>query len=1217
MASKPPSNANKLKLRIFATDKKVLKRNLEADSKAATNKSKRPMLKKDVEDNDSEEMGSEEMSDEMTGDDVSSENDDDDDDNQSIGPAIEEPTMYVHGTGSGVDNKCENILWSDAIEQYDDCEVSEAIEEDVFYVYGDGNGYDCDVGNTDNDVKTNESTSASNTDVVNTPVTAPAATILPSKPMFFFGQAGCLKLSPMKSAGNSENASEPSNSTTESVQNECVESEKLENEKNTSEKSQSEETPSSAEVGETKIVHDNNSVALDVNIENVVVTNDTNNDETDRANTLQDETLVANTASNNVQEKIESIETTLAISTSDNDSQTKLAAQDVDENDQKESIEIDANNTNIVQEAEQHTNIEVNECSEQNIESNSSVALETLSVQDKDSEKIEDESPALNEMETIASESIQLSVQQSDSKSEPSDNCDEQTTAPSTSDVLPTESVSLQIEEQSSVAEECASIPDTEQKSMDAVTHSLAPDAPTVGSVDNVPDENETSNQNDTTKNVEIASEQPNEIEATTLTANATDNSESAAEPDYSSHEPVVEEVIVPKKAYICGPETQNTQETSIADSPKENIVEEPQQIEHKADENETTNAIDPSINQNDQMQIEKTEKSPLEQVESNAIETECETAAMEKIPSIETPLEESESSQITPVEATTVLSERIEKQDETQLDELADDPVDIKNVPHAQEIPLEPEENISTETESIPCESTEQIVPVESTIVATSVAVDPIDTDLNKNIENKPVASEPDEFTQSSAVVVHQIENDTQIESANAIENIEPSDTIEQNLESTALEKEDEATISQQKALENDENIQIEATKSVPSPAPIVEKRKSIEQNEEPTECKKVCEEKISIEVQQSQNVEEHMPVEQKSVKENSESSNEPLTSQKLENIVDYRHEQSKNEIHTQSLEPQRNEPVENALTTVNTIEIVAQTKEDQTFENSVENLQEISKIEPSKVSVEPEQKEEIVAATKVPEKQIINDIESKPIDCSESVSQKLDLQPAEKVDLPASTEVKPEAKDEIVKPSEESLQNASKSKEKTQSPSSPQALQLTAHSTRLRNRKRRISVEKVRHSSESDDNNVDALIESPVSQDASSDEQVGGKRIKMRPKGAVRRTTRRSVEQKRNIKDTDWSSDENDKPNAKRATSDVSKAKETVSKQSTKIEKNISEEASKPIAKVADVVVKQAPQETGDFDIESVIKGDVICREEKDDAQQSEEEKGKKNFF
>lgn len=40
--------------------------------------------------------------------------------------------------------------------------------------------------------------------------------------------------------------------------------------------------------------------------------------------------------------------------------------------------------------------------------------------------------------------------------------------------------------------------------------------------------------------------------------------------------------------------------------------------------------------------------------------------------------------------------------------------------------------------------------------------------------------------------------------------------------------------------------------------------------------------------------------------------------------------------------------------------------------------------------------------------------------------------------------------------------------------------------------------------------------------------------------------RTTRRSVEQKRNIKNTDWSSEENEKPNAKRATSDLAKVNE-----------------------------------------------------------------------
>lgn len=78
--------------------------------------------------------------------------------------------MYVKGAGSGAANKGTFL---DLMNFGAESEVGEAIEEEVMFVVGNGSGAENDVGNTDNKPSSD-------------------------KPMFFFGQAGCLKLSPIK-----------------------------------------------------------------------------------------------------------------------------------------------------------------------------------------------------------------------------------------------------------------------------------------------------------------------------------------------------------------------------------------------------------------------------------------------------------------------------------------------------------------------------------------------------------------------------------------------------------------------------------------------------------------------------------------------------------------------------------------------------------------------------------------------------------------------------------------------------------------------------------------------------------------------------------------------------------------------------------------------------------------------------------------------------------
>uniref|UniRef100_A0A0K8U1U3 Remodeling and spacing factor 1 n=1 Tax=Bactrocera latifrons TaxID=174628 RepID=A0A0K8U1U3_BACLA len=129
---------------------------------------------------------------------------DSDEELNEVGEAIEEPTIIVSGEGAGED--CEGvytnkqfslntILFGDDDEvcevTYIDPIVGEVVEEATFYVYGEGTGAECLVGNGKNDVETATATTTTTTPTTPTKTNEPKAT-------FFFGEPGCLKLSPMK-----------------------------------------------------------------------------------------------------------------------------------------------------------------------------------------------------------------------------------------------------------------------------------------------------------------------------------------------------------------------------------------------------------------------------------------------------------------------------------------------------------------------------------------------------------------------------------------------------------------------------------------------------------------------------------------------------------------------------------------------------------------------------------------------------------------------------------------------------------------------------------------------------------------------------------------------------------------------------------------------------------------------------------------------------------
>lgn len=120
------------------------------------------------------------------------EDDEDDNDENEVGDAIEEPAQIIRGQGSG--NDCDAVP---EVEQFfstyaDDKEldgpVGEAIEEPVYLVIGLGSGAESLVGNGKNEASGEEESTGK---------PEPKAT-------FFFGEPGCLKLSPIKQAPKPE-----------------------------------------------------------------------------------------------------------------------------------------------------------------------------------------------------------------------------------------------------------------------------------------------------------------------------------------------------------------------------------------------------------------------------------------------------------------------------------------------------------------------------------------------------------------------------------------------------------------------------------------------------------------------------------------------------------------------------------------------------------------------------------------------------------------------------------------------------------------------------------------------------------------------------------------------------------------------------------------------------------------------------------------------------
>lgn len=686
MASKPPSKANKLKLRIFA-DKKSRKRSMDDSDMPQSKRT----ASKNTTDEDSE-FESEGESDEEP----------DSGDDDEVGPAVEEPTMYVQGEGSGAVNNCENTMWTAA----SDDEVGEAIEEEVFFVFGEGNGHDCDVGN--NDIKTTESAESSTAETQPLPLP-------PRKPMLFFGQAGCLKLSPMKPAATE--------TTTTASEND----------------SDVDKSENSQESSNENSANDTNTVALDAKIESTQETNENSAiDETDKAIISTNESpAVSVPLQNNVVEK---------------DGQPAPDAS-IDSANQSEPIQ---STSEVATEVNAPSNAADNDSSNKIIELNSSVALETISVQD--------------ETETPQTDSKQTS---SEVLHEPSDG-------------------------------EC--MPET-------------PSNP----VQNYQEYANNGSENNVIGSSEIVNENNEQ--------NSVSQNDEPTAPVEQSYETSIENEQIHESGSDANEQTQDVligHECVDIPSP----VEQPQKQEVSSNiENESSSELKTNI--------------PSEQIkiEQNLVEIDSKSQATHEIAPVETQAK-SEALQCIPERNIDGVESVSQESNELPIEESTPQPCSeaIENLPH--EKPQSPQPEISIQNE---CSFADVSEPVQSEALpndsdARYAGQTPVVEDII--VPKKAYVCYPEQEQTTAPAESISVTAPTQVETALPI----VERVAEQEPEQTAAI----ATTSQE-LVENTQQTSPEATL-----APVKEKRKSIDEVEEPLVCKKICGENISIDPNQAASADE-----------------------------------------------------------------------------------------------------------------------------------------------------------------------------------------------------------------------------------------------------------------------------------------------------------------------------------------------------------------------
>lgn len=1171
LASKPPSN--KSKHRIPASDSKARinakiktqswstgssKRQLDVDEDTEVVKSKRPSMMSgnkrniasnkydDLDDGDTsdDEEGSEEMDEELEEEEEEELSEISEGD---VGDEIEEPTMYVRGEGSGKANKSA-VLFDELVrsDEADENAVGEEITDEVLFVFGEGSGYDCDVGN--NDIKSK--TDASSSDIA---ATTKSLGQPPKKPMFFFGQAGCLKLSPMKTATptSPKLQSPQASSTDETDTNDEVPAEEVSNSDNKTD---------TVLATEAEIFPGENNFPIAGDAEQLG--NDVPSDKKteEKLNELQNDKQLIETAP---------IGENNAESTSNEDRVDGAAV----ETDEADSSAVERERIPVVEEpciakvayltTEEDAPEKEAQPTEETLKNDQSAddAVET----DVDADVHEVNEP-LNDANT---EEMMLNI----STAIVNDTADDEAVIDETNeesqplpDEIGDETNSEQQQNQNNLEIQNENAPETIAIEADAAiatetliageqeapVTSVEEPAPSLSlpveaaAVENSEDANDSEVTSVTSDAVASESLHDNEPVDTKVVEPIVSGVDEAPEPTESDEqlridtratvEPVIEPIVEPIVESTVEPIVESAVDSTIEPSeelPVEPIVEPKTPSESTMEssfepiveptiESPVEPAIEPTFEKSQESTVEPTIDSAAEQSEGQNLteinvpvvvddtqeKFEPTESVVESVPEVSVPNEVTEPSSANIAEESSSdgksVSAEIEKLQEVPEVEItaSDKAGDASQQEPIEQIRDESGESVNQkepqlEENEILAEQKELTEPATTTEAASPLEVDTpaeIATKIEVATPMEAIPIEPAVDISESIAAVPHVDEPHQIETAPVVnEQIESpavaeAVTTQPDVSTAVVAEPFEAPSSPVIAICRREPL----TESVPTFSLTSEKRKGDELS--PTdgnECKKICEEgRIVDESYIQAEIKVPLPVEQPQ----------------------------------EAISP----AAESKKTAFDTI-ISSKTPEASAIDEKI-------KSNSSPITVHNEESvHQIVAVSN----------ENKKSDNSTVAETKFPLD-----SLPVASTAKPEQEQSVVVANasiEFEVKQAEVEKEIKLTLQKPAKIPIESKvspvkAAQSRTRKRRLSGEKIRLSSESENDGFDAAAVEPLppAPDASSDDEVGGKRIKMRTKISLRNVRKSAEEKRRNQKESECSSDDNEKLSAKQSTSE-----------------------------------------------------------------------------
>lgn len=1109
MASKPPSN--KSKLRIPASDSRARinnklksqpwsstnKRALEIDSEGGTPKSKRPTLlsaskkttlnkfggngKRDQEqededgdeydESDDDEQSDEEQEEEEDEIDNDLDGEDVDDEDLSeisdgdVGDEIQEPTMFVRGEGSGKANKCSNaIQLCDNDNNSHEFEYSDPIEEDIFYVIGEGSGYDCDVGN--NEVKTTEASSSESTTT--------KSTVIDKKPMFFFGQAGCLKLSPMKPS------TPPQISITN--ENDIIKSNDTIAESTVNPEIVNEAISSHPKENSSDIVANTNNLKIDaLNLNNPLIpteTNDHNADETDKslpsASEFESQLLT-----------LPEIESTAATKSSDSNNVLSNDNNQTNQStlEEKNEEQIAVNDLQLKNSNESNTdeiNREINVIEKEKIEIIKETTKNIVDIEQKETNVL-NESSATNEVivkeserlthqsaeqctsdtniKNISSEVIE-SETTSHEKHKPIDQIIKQDSNINAFKVNSTESETVHENQiisksansasiQENKSETSANLIETEKEELNEQFDDLSSESISYSDdgFESISNHDDKSEQKDSPTIVEtLVCEKVDEL-------NVINAKPSNSSPDAMVYDKTMETNSLPTEN--CLHETKETLDIALSTDKSSDILPD-----KSVESVEPLNTL-PSDSPTHWKEPEQELSAPKLEIAEIATQENIETASLQS-----------------KVENAYII------QDVEKLD-----------IPESQSESNKNDAEILTENKSDEIAVVSQFEP--------NVENDVIEPETNESIINqeKPIENKIHEFVDRSDASKRSKDEEAKMDLPTNACQSNSNDQNEIKTEISAIKSEESIQhqiIKEETFIEKESQIDL-----------ISEKRKADTiRPTEGSECKKICEERTILDDKRRDEGEIS----------NLETNQEPMPNETVDRKNEIPPVNIISDSQLPSIDIQKSNDKMEDLTAmiVRRKELAAKNCANKTIKIWHEHNSNSSN-EPASRSPVPS-----IEVTKSP------DITAKSFFAT--------IEPNK---LAAPIAIANASELELLKQKLET--DAKLEDEKLTLPKTEQSIETPtlSHTHQLRNLKRRLSGEKVRHSSESENDAIDAIGDLGTA-DYSSDDEVGGKRIKIRGKMALK-NVRKTVEQKRNVKDADWSSDDNEKQIAKQSTTDL----------------------------------------------------------------------------